>query len=261
MAPSSPPNQTTRCWSAKPGQRSSPAVVPFFLLVPIWSPTTTNWVAGWPPTTAAAGPLPDRPPHGASGPAAHRRAGFVDRVLSVGLQPVVSGELGGTAEKDGYRTASDLLDENPEITATFAVNDTVALGPLAAVRTRGRSVPADISLIGYDNSPLAQSRYQEITSIDDRASWSVRPPARRYSPGSTIRRWSRSATARADAGGPSHRGISGRLNYSDVSGSAGGSPSRALAGRMSFHGELVLPHHRSFACWSSWLGFTIDTQA
>ena len=106
---------------------------------------------------------------GASGPAAHRRAGFVDRMLSAGQQPLVSGELCGTAEEDGYRTASDLLDENPDTTAIFAANDTMALGALAAIRARGRSVPADISLIGYDNSPLAQSRYLEITSIDDRS--------------------------------------------------------------------------------------------
>ena len=106
---------------------------------------------------------------GASGPAAHRRVGFVDRMLSAGLQPSVSDDLGGTAEEDGYRTAADLLDENPDITAIFAANDTMALGALAAIRARGRNVPADISLIGYDNSPLAQSRYLEITSIDDRS--------------------------------------------------------------------------------------------
>ncbi len=45
----------------------------------------------------------------------------------------------------------------------------MALGALAAIRARGLRVPADISVIGYDNSPLAQSRYLAITSIDDRS--------------------------------------------------------------------------------------------
>ncbi len=45
----------------------------------------------------------------------------------------------------------------------------MALGALAAIRQRGLSVPADISVIGYDNSPIAQSRYLAITSIDDRS--------------------------------------------------------------------------------------------
>ena len=75
----------------------------------------------------------------------------------------------GPRKRTATGTASDLLDENPEITAIFAANDTMALGAMAAIRARGRSVPDDISLIGYDNSPLAQSRYLEITSIDDRS--------------------------------------------------------------------------------------------
>ena len=55
------------------------------------------------------------------------------------------------------------------ITAIFAANDTMALGALAAIRQRGLTVPADISVIGYDNSPMARSRYLDITSIDDRS--------------------------------------------------------------------------------------------
>ena len=45
----------------------------------------------------------------------------------------------------------------------------MALGAMAAIREHGRSVPADISVIGYDNSPLARSRYLDITSIEDRS--------------------------------------------------------------------------------------------
>ena len=30
-------------------------------------------------------------------------------------------------------------------------------------------MPADVSLVGYDNSPLAQSRYLDLTSVDDRS--------------------------------------------------------------------------------------------
>jgi DNA-binding LacI/PurR family transcriptional regulator len=43
----------------------------------------------------------------------------------------------------------------------------MALGALAAIRSRDLRVPADISVLGYDNSPIAQSRYLAITSIDD----------------------------------------------------------------------------------------------
>jgi DNA-binding LacI/PurR family transcriptional regulator len=106
---------------------------------------------------------------GSSGPAAHRRAGFEARLQTAGLPGIVTGGDNGTAEEDGYRTATTLLDENPGVTAIFAANDTMVLGALAAIRLAGRSVPGDISVVGYDNSPVAQSRYLAITSVDDRS--------------------------------------------------------------------------------------------
>ena len=106
---------------------------------------------------------------GTGGPALHRRAGFRSRITEAGLDALVIGENLGTAEEDGYRAAAELFDAHPETTAVFAANDTMALGALAAIRAYGLNVPADVSLIGYDNSPLAQSRYLEITSIDDRS--------------------------------------------------------------------------------------------
>jgi DNA-binding LacI/PurR family transcriptional regulator len=45
----------------------------------------------------------------------------------------------------------------------------MALGALAAAKTRGLSVPEDLSVIGYDNSPLAKSRYLDITTVDNRS--------------------------------------------------------------------------------------------
>ena len=106
---------------------------------------------------------------GTSGPAAHRRTGFAARLAQAGVASHVCGAGQRTSEEDGYRAAIQVLDESPSVTAIFAANDTMALGALAAIRARGLSVPDDVSVIGYDNSPLAQSRYLSITSIDDRS--------------------------------------------------------------------------------------------
>ena len=62
-----------------------------------------------------------------------------------------------------------MLDHHPDATALFAANDTMALGALAAARARGLSVPADLSVIGYDNSQLAKSRYLDMSSVDNRS--------------------------------------------------------------------------------------------
>lgn len=37
------------------------------------------------------------------------------------------------------------------------------------MKARGLSVPHDVSVIGYDNSPLAKSRFLDLTSIDNRS--------------------------------------------------------------------------------------------
>ena len=106
---------------------------------------------------------------GSGGPAAHRRDGFINRLATAGLTPQLAGIGRGTAEEDGYQSARELLDKDPHMTAIFAANDTMAIGAFAAIRQRGLTVPTDISVIGYDNSPIAQSRYLAITSIDDRS--------------------------------------------------------------------------------------------
>ena len=106
---------------------------------------------------------------GAGGPATRRRTGFEEAVAAAGLELRVSGTGGGTTEEDGYRAVGALWDQFPDTTAVFAANDSMALGALAALRERGLTVPADVSLVGYDNSPLAQSRYLDLSSVDDRS--------------------------------------------------------------------------------------------
>ena len=106
---------------------------------------------------------------GGGGPAFRRRTGFTDAVLAAGLDLRLTETGRGTTEEDGYRATGELWDRHPDTTAVFAANDSMALGALAALRERGLSVPGDVSLVGYDNSPLAQSRYLDLTSVDDRS--------------------------------------------------------------------------------------------
>ncbi|MDR6792887.1 DNA-binding LacI/PurR family transcriptional regulator [Pseudarthrobacter oxydans] len=106
---------------------------------------------------------------GSGGAAAHRRDGFTGRLRGEGIDVLVVGESGGTSEEDGYGSAGWLLDHHPETTAIFAANDTMALGALGAIRERGLAVPSQISVVGYDNSTLAKSRYLELTSVDNRS--------------------------------------------------------------------------------------------
>ncbi|WP_077490739.1 LacI family DNA-binding transcriptional regulator [Sinomonas mesophila] len=103
---------------------------------------------------------------GRSGPGAHRRRGYEAAMRDAGLEPAVTGEAGGTSEADGYAAACALLDARPETTAIVAGNDVMAVGALAALRERGLAAPADVSVVGHDDSPLAAYRFLGLTSVD-----------------------------------------------------------------------------------------------
>jgi LacI family transcriptional regulator len=65
----------------------------------------------------------------------------------------------------GYEHARSLMREPRPPTALFCANDLMALGALEALKEMGLSVPADVSLIGYDDQEMAQHTRPALTSI------------------------------------------------------------------------------------------------
>ena len=106
---------------------------------------------------------------GRGGAAEHRRTAFLEAMRGAGGHAAIALGAGETTESDGYLAATELIDRHPELTAIYAANDSMALGALAALKERGLSAPGDLSLVGYDDSPLAQSRFIDLTSVDDRS--------------------------------------------------------------------------------------------
>ena len=88
---------------------------------------------------------------------------------AAGHRPMVVGHGEPTTELAAGRATAALLDAEPDVTAVFAANDLMALGAMAALRDRGLSVPADVSVMGYDDTSLAGSAYLGLTSVDDRS--------------------------------------------------------------------------------------------
>lgn len=64
----------------------------------------------------------------------------------------------------GRRAMARLL-ENDGITAVFVASDVVAFGAIAAIRDAGLRVPDDISVVGFDDIPLAAYFDPPLTSI------------------------------------------------------------------------------------------------
>jgi LacI family transcriptional regulator len=65
----------------------------------------------------------------------------------------------------GYDETIALLQEYPHLTALFCVNDDVASHALRAIKALGKSVPADVSIIGYDDTYIAQNTYPALTTM------------------------------------------------------------------------------------------------
>jgi LacI family transcriptional regulator len=65
----------------------------------------------------------------------------------------------------GYRATLTLLDRAQKLTALFALNDPMAVGALAALRERGIRVPDDISLVGFDDIPMARDTTPTLSTV------------------------------------------------------------------------------------------------
>lgn len=65
----------------------------------------------------------------------------------------------------GYSKAMAMIGGSEAVTAIVAGNDTIALGVLEAARRKGVSVPEQLSVIGFDDMPLAGSPIVGLTSI------------------------------------------------------------------------------------------------
>lgn len=102
--------------------------------------------------------------------AAERESGYRRRMEAAGLAPVVVGHGADTDEADAYEHTRRMLEQStPDAlpTAILAANDTMAMGAAGALRARGLTVPDDVSLVGFDNSPLAASHLLDLTSVDN----------------------------------------------------------------------------------------------
>jgi DNA-binding LacI/PurR family transcriptional regulator len=100
--------------------------------------------------------------HGAG--ASTRRQGYIRAMTARGLTPnVVPADF---TEVAGVRAAEALLARRELPTAVFAANDLVAAGALDRFEDGGLRVPADVSIIGYDNTFLAALHHMSLTTID-----------------------------------------------------------------------------------------------
>ena len=96
--------------------------------------------------------------------AAERRRGYQDAMRRHGLDGEIRVLPGGPSEDAGAAAARALLDDSPP-TAVTVFNDRCATGVLDVLRRAGRSVPGDLSVVGYDDSRLARLSHVDLTTV------------------------------------------------------------------------------------------------
>jgi LacI family transcriptional regulator len=111
----------------------------------------------------------------------HRRIGYVGHHAVLGpirerLQAVreagsrlpgleVEAAVDADTLEGGRQAARTLLTKFPRLTALVCVNDVMAVGALRELRSRGRRVPEDVSVSGFDNVTLAQFSVPALTTV------------------------------------------------------------------------------------------------
>lgn len=68
-------------------------------------------------------------------------------------------------QEQAYQKAARLLREDPSVDAFFCASDTMALGACRAVEQMGKRVGGDISVVGFDDIPVAQYLYGGLTTV------------------------------------------------------------------------------------------------
>ncbi|CAN5298220.1 LacI family DNA-binding transcriptional regulator [soil metagenome] len=103
------------------------------------------------------------PAHGASD---WRLTGYKQGLERAGLKYdptlVVQGEF---SFDSGARGAAKLLALRKPPTAIFAANDDMAAGTIHAALERGLNVPGDLSVCGFDDTPMSRQIFPSLTTV------------------------------------------------------------------------------------------------
>ena len=95
-----------------------------------------------------------------------RLAGYRDAMRDAGLDAVSEHIVfGDFTWRSGLDAAEQLLGLAPQPTAIFASNDDMAAATIAVAHSHGLDVPADLSVCGFDDTPLATAIWPALTTI------------------------------------------------------------------------------------------------
>ncbi|MFE7854184.1 LacI family DNA-binding transcriptional regulator [Streptomyces sp. NPDC057403] len=93
-----------------------------------------------------------------------RLAGFRDTLARHG-HPYIPVAEGGFTLDSGVTAMSELLERHPGTDGVFAANDLMAQGACQVLRERGRRIPEDVAVVGFDDSTVAATSRPRLTTV------------------------------------------------------------------------------------------------
>ena len=93
-----------------------------------------------------------------------RRHGYTRALKGYGVENLYYANFNITKSR-GEDEIAQLLKNNPQITALFAINDNVAVSAIQTIQKMGLRVPEDMSVVGYDDTILATTVIPKLTTM------------------------------------------------------------------------------------------------
>jgi len=94
-----------------------------------------------------------------------RAQGFARRLEELGVA-LYADEIGnGFTYEAGYEAARRLITRRRRPDCIFFASDVMAIGGIEAIRSAGLRVPEDVSVVGFDDIPMAASLSYELTTV------------------------------------------------------------------------------------------------
>lgn len=94
-----------------------------------------------------------------------RLEGFRAALADAGVTEVPTIERGYNTVDSGREAGRRLLARSERPTAIFASNDDMAVGVLSAAHERGLQVPDEMSICGFDDTPIASAVFPPLTTV------------------------------------------------------------------------------------------------
>lgn len=98
--------------------------------------------------------------------AVERHRGYRSAIEAAGLPYEAALVMPGLfTEESGLLAVSRLLDSRQPFSAIFAANDQMAMGACLGLHRRGLRVPQDVSVVGFDDLPVARYSVPPLTTV------------------------------------------------------------------------------------------------